>query len=194
MGHGVQLFTAAICLHPIRQRFAVFFNCSAPRTWITVGATESGTAGCYLYPLLSGPMTRKELLRIVVLRARVHGFEFRQWFQTSLETEWPGFEQAVALLASGRRYYALLFSHDFAGHFWKKGTQITFLLPSQEYTASMPTAKSSPSNANPSLAAHPAPPPTPFGNITSSRWPSGMSRCAISAASSSPKRNSKRRG
>jgi hypothetical protein len=79
-------------------------------------------------------MTRKELLRIVVLRARVHGFEFRHWFQTNLESEWPGFEQAVATLSSGRRYYALLFSHEFARHFWKKGTQITFLLPSQEYT------------------------------------------------------------
>jgi hypothetical protein len=79
-------------------------------------------------------MTRQELLRIVVLRARVHGFEFRHWFQTSLEAEWPGFEQAISLLSSGRRYYALLFSHDFARHFWKKGTQITFLLPSQEYT------------------------------------------------------------
>lgn len=79
-------------------------------------------------------MTRKELLRIVVLRARVHGFEFRRWFQTSLETEWPGFDQAIATLSSGRRYYALLFAHEFARHFWKKGTQITFLLPSQEYT------------------------------------------------------------
>jgi hypothetical protein len=80
------------------------------------------------------PMTRKELLRIVVLRARVHGFEFRQWFQSALESDWPGFDQAVATLSSGRRYYALLFSHEFARHFWKKGTQITFLLPSQEYT------------------------------------------------------------
>jgi hypothetical protein len=79
-------------------------------------------------------MTRTELLRIAVLRARVHGFEFRQWFQANLEPEWPGFDPALALLSSGRRYYALLFSHEFARHFWKKGTQITFLLPSQEYT------------------------------------------------------------
>jgi hypothetical protein len=85
-------------------------------------------------PLSHTPMTRKELLRIVILRARVHGFEFRPWFQSNLEPEWPGFDQALALLSSGRRYYALLFSHDFASHFWKKGTQITFLLPSQEYT------------------------------------------------------------
>jgi hypothetical protein len=96
---------------------------------------ESGTAG--YYSSLSQDqllMTRKELLRIVVLRARVHGFEFRQWFQTNIESEWPGFDPAVATLSSGRRYYALLFSHEFARHFWKKGTQITFLLPSQEYT------------------------------------------------------------
>jgi hypothetical protein len=79
-------------------------------------------------------MTRKELLSIIVLRARVHGFEFRQWFQVNLESEWLGFEHAIATLSSGRRYYALLFSHEFASHFWKKGTQITFLLPSQEYT------------------------------------------------------------
>jgi hypothetical protein len=79
-------------------------------------------------------MTRKELIRIVVLRARVHGFEFRTWYQACLESEWPGFEPAIATLSSGRRYYALLFSHEFARHFWKKGTQITFLLPSQEYT------------------------------------------------------------
>jgi len=93
------------------------------------------TAGCYSpVSLQNKAMTRTELLRIVVLRARVHGFEFRQWFQVNLESEWPGFDQAVATLSSGRRYYALLFSHEFARHFWKKGTQITFLLPSQEYT------------------------------------------------------------
>jgi len=79
-------------------------------------------------------MTRSELIRIAVLRARVHGFEFRQWFQSNIEQEWPGFEPAIVLLSTGRRYYALLFSHEFASHFWKKGTQITFLLPSQEYT------------------------------------------------------------
>jgi hypothetical protein len=38
------------------------------------------------------------------------------------------------VLETGRRYYALLFSHDFARNFWKKGTQISFMLPSQEYT------------------------------------------------------------
>jgi hypothetical protein len=121
--------------HPVRQYDALFFLLPRTPLSITVGATESGTAGYYLHPSpQKTPMTRQELLRIVVLRARVHGFEFRQWFQTSLESEWPGFDQAVATLSSGRRYYALLFSHEFASHFWKKGTQITFLLPSQEYT------------------------------------------------------------
>ena len=79
-------------------------------------------------------MTRKELLRMVILRARVHGFEFRRWFQSHIEPTWNGFDDALTTLEAGRRYYALLFSHDFARNFWKKGTQITFLLPSQEYT------------------------------------------------------------
>ena len=79
-------------------------------------------------------MTRKELLRMIILRARVHGFEFRRWYQSNIEAEWTGFEQAVDVLEAGRRYYALLFAHEFARHFWKKGTQITFVLPSQEYT------------------------------------------------------------
>lgn len=71
---------------------------------------------------------------MIILRARVHGFEFRKWYQTNVEPEWAGFEQAVDVLDGGKRYYALLFAHEFARHFWKKGTQITFVLPSQEYT------------------------------------------------------------
>lgn len=79
-------------------------------------------------------MTRRELIRMIVQRARAHGFEFRRWFQTNIEPEWRDLDHAVATLESGRRYYALLFSHEFARNFWKKGTQITFLLPSREYT------------------------------------------------------------
>lgn len=71
---------------------------------------------------------------MVILRARAHGFEFRRWFQSHIETEWTTLEDAIATLEGGRRYYALLFSHEFARNFWKKGTQITFMLPSQEYT------------------------------------------------------------
>jgi hypothetical protein len=79
-------------------------------------------------------MTRHELIRMVVLRARAHGFEFRKWFETNIETEWTDLNHAVAVLECGRRYYALLFSHEFARNFWKKGTQISFILPAQEYT------------------------------------------------------------
>jgi len=79
-------------------------------------------------------MTRRELLRMLVLRARAHGFEFRRWFQAHIDPEWTSLDDAVATLESGRRYYGLLFSHEFAKHFWKKGTQISFILPSREYT------------------------------------------------------------
>lgn len=79
-------------------------------------------------------MTRRDLIRLVVQRARVHGFDFRGWYQKNIEPEWRDFDEAVEVLGRGRRYYALLFSHEFASNFWKKGTQITFLLPSKEYT------------------------------------------------------------
>jgi hypothetical protein len=79
-------------------------------------------------------MTRRELIRMIVLRARAHGFEFRKWYEANIEPEWKDQNHAIAVLESGRRYYALLFSHEFASNFWKKGTQISFILPSQEYT------------------------------------------------------------
>lgn len=71
---------------------------------------------------------------MLVQRARAQGFEFRRWFQANIETEWKDLDQAISILDAGRRYYALLFSHDFARNFWKKGAQITFVLPSHEYT------------------------------------------------------------
>jgi hypothetical protein len=79
-------------------------------------------------------MTRRELIRMIVLRARAHGFEFRKWYEANIESDWKDLNHAVAVLESGRRYYALLFSHEFARNFWKKGTQISFMLPAQEYT------------------------------------------------------------
>lgn len=79
-------------------------------------------------------MTRGELIRMVVLRARAHGFEFRKWYESNLETDWKDLNHAISVLEQGRRYYALLFSHEFARNFWKKGTQISFILPSREYT------------------------------------------------------------
>jgi hypothetical protein len=37
------------------------------------------------------------------------------------------------MLAAERRYYALLFSHEFAQCFWKAGEKITFLMPTQTF-------------------------------------------------------------
>jgi hypothetical protein len=79
-------------------------------------------------------MTRLELLRIVVRQARANGFPFRKWFQTAIDPSWTSFEDAVEVLSQRRRYYALLFAHEFARAFWKQGSQISFLVPSATYT------------------------------------------------------------
>ena len=42
------------------------------------------------------------------------------------------------MLASGKRYYALLFSHDFAQTFWKAGDKITFQVPKQTFQRTRP--------------------------------------------------------
>ena len=80
-------------------------------------------------------MTRLELLKIVVLRARANGFEFRRWYTLRLGVPWTGAEAALLLLEAQRRYYALLFSHEFACAFWKAGEEITFAVPAQSYEA-----------------------------------------------------------
>lgn len=77
-------------------------------------------------------MTRKELIRMVVLQARANGFEFRKWYEAKAAGDWTTAEAAVGVLARGRRYYALLFSHEFARCFWKAGRKIQFLVPTQK--------------------------------------------------------------
>jgi len=79
-------------------------------------------------------MTRLELLRIVIRQARANGFPFRKWFQATIGAPWTNFDDAVDLLAQGRRYYALLFAHEFARTFWKQGSQISFVVPAASYT------------------------------------------------------------
>ena len=79
-------------------------------------------------------MTRKELLRIVIRQARANGFQFRKWFQGAIDPSWTSFEDAVERLAQGRRYYALLFAHEFGRTFWKQGSQISFIVPAASYT------------------------------------------------------------
>lgn len=88
--------------------------------------------------LLDTSMTRLELLQLVVGRARANGFEFRRWYTTRLGLPWISSEAALALLDAQRRYYALIFSHEFARTFWKPGAEITFDVPPQVFRRSMP--------------------------------------------------------
>ena len=78
-------------------------------------------------------MDRKEKLRRLMNQALFNGFEFRQWYQSNVQPEWPGTEQALTLLASEGRHYTLLFSHDFARSFWRTGSHISFSVPATSY-------------------------------------------------------------
>jgi hypothetical protein len=78
-------------------------------------------------------MNRKELLRLLLNHAQSNGFDFRGWFQVHIQPTWPGPEQALSLLAMEGRYYALLFSHEFARHYWRTGARISFMVPSITY-------------------------------------------------------------
>lgn len=83
-------------------------------------------------------MTRFELLHLLVSQARSNGFEFRRWYTTRLQLPWQSARHATEMLAAERRYYALLFSHEFAQHFWKSGVPMTFLIESQTFLRTKP--------------------------------------------------------
>ncbi len=83
-------------------------------------------------------MTRLELLRLLLGQARSNGFEFRRWYTTRLGLPWQSARHAAEMLAAERRYYALLFSHEFAQHFWKAGEKITFTVPTQTFLRTRP--------------------------------------------------------
>lgn len=83
-------------------------------------------------------MTKLELLRIVVGRARANGFEFRRWYVTRLGLPWISTDAAITALDAQRRYYALLFSHEFARSFWKPGEEITFTIAASSFERIMP--------------------------------------------------------
>jgi len=83
-------------------------------------------------------MTRLDLLKIIVGQARANGFEFRRWYISRLDVPWISADAAFKLLDSQRRYYALLFSHEFASAFWKAGTDMTFLVPTQTFKRVLP--------------------------------------------------------
>jgi len=79
-------------------------------------------------------MTRKETLHVLISQAHANGFEFRRWYVANVSQNWPGAEEAVTLLNSEGRFYALVFSHDFARAFWKKGAMMNFIVPSATYS------------------------------------------------------------
>jgi hypothetical protein len=82
-------------------------------------------------------MTRFELLQLLVAQARANGFEFRKWYVGRIGLPWETTRQAVQTLCEQRRYYALLFAHEFASSFWKAGERITFQVPNQTFTRKM---------------------------------------------------------
>jgi hypothetical protein len=83
-------------------------------------------------------MTRFELLRLLLAQARANGFEFRRWYTTRLQLPWQSAHHATEMLSAERRYYALLFSHEFAQNFWKPGAPMTFLVPAQTFKRTKP--------------------------------------------------------
>jgi hypothetical protein len=82
-------------------------------------------------------MTRFELLQLLVGQARANGFPFRKWYVARLGRPWVNAQEALEVLAGERRYYSLLFSHEFASSFWKAGERMTFQVPTQTFTRRM---------------------------------------------------------
>ena len=82
-------------------------------------------------------MTRLELLRLLLQQARSNGFELKPWYTKTLGLPWQSARHAAEMLAAERRYYALLFSHEFAQSFWKAGEKMTFLVPAQSFERRM---------------------------------------------------------
>ncbi len=83
-------------------------------------------------------MTRLDLLTILIGQARSNGFDFRQWYTTFLRLPWESQQAAFHTIDTERRYYALLFNHDFAQAFWKAGQTITFQVAAQTFKRTMP--------------------------------------------------------
>ena len=79
-------------------------------------------------------MTRKEILNTLISQAQANGFEFRRWYQATISPDWPGMDEAMEVLTNEGRLFALVFSHDFARAFWKKGAQMHFVVPASTYS------------------------------------------------------------
>lgn len=78
-------------------------------------------------------MTRTRLLQLIIQQARAGGFEFRKWFAANVGIPWTGADHAVEWLSRGERAHILLFSQNFAEHFWRSGQRVTFLVPAQQF-------------------------------------------------------------
>ena len=63
---------------------------------------------------------------------------FGAWFTSRLGLPWTDTRSAIECLANERRYYALLFSHQFAQSFWKAGEKMTFLVPTHTFKRTRP--------------------------------------------------------
>jgi hypothetical protein len=83
-------------------------------------------------------MTRLDLLKILIGQARTNGFDFRHWYTATLRLPWENQHTALDTIDTQRRYYSLLFNHDFAQAFWKAGQTITFQIPAQTFSRTMP--------------------------------------------------------
>jgi hypothetical protein len=79
-------------------------------------------------------MTRSELLRALIRQAKSNGFEFRKWYAARMVLPWTNFAAAVETLSEERRYYSLLFAHEFAQAFWRTGSKMTFVVPTNKFT------------------------------------------------------------
>ena len=79
-------------------------------------------------------MTRKETLHILISLAHANGFDFYRWYLANIVPEWPGTDEAVVHLTTEGRFYALVFSHEFARAFWRKGEQMQFVVPASTYS------------------------------------------------------------
>jgi hypothetical protein len=78
-------------------------------------------------------MTRRDTLFVLITQARTNGFDFRRWFRSTISPSWTEEGEAIELLDSEGRYFALIFSHDFARALWKKGEQMNFIVPTSTY-------------------------------------------------------------
>jgi len=79
-------------------------------------------------------MTRAELLGALIRQAKSNGFEFRKWYAQRMGLPWTSFASSVQSLSEDRRYYALLFAHEFAQMFWRAGSKMTFVVPNSRFT------------------------------------------------------------